>query len=223
MRVRAEADHAAELRAAARDVLAAAQRLADVRGLRDARLVDLDELAEVAGGLEHRVELEVDARAAHVPEDEHLRVLQDVDVHLGVLRARGLVAEVGAVDARDHVVAGVEALLLQGGLAARLLGDVLVHRDVPAKEVTLGVDDVGLAAVQEAHAHPLARPDGRVDEELEVLQGLLVEEHAREMVRDAQELEVLGGRGAHVLLHGRVGVAREERVRVHVAGDANHG
>ena len=39
------------------------------------------------------------------------------------------------------------------------------------------------------------------------------------MVRDAEKLHPLGGRGAHVLLERRVRVAREERVTVRVAED----
>jgi len=75
VRIGAEAHHAAELGAALRDVLAAPKRLLCLGGLGDARLVDLNELAQVAGRLEHRVELEVNTRAPHVPEDQDLGIL----------------------------------------------------------------------------------------------------------------------------------------------------
>lgn len=158
-----------------------------------------------------------------MPEDQDLGILQRIDVHLRVLDTRGVIAEIGAVNARDRVVAGREALLLQGRFGARLLGDIGRHRNVPAEQMPLDVDDIGLASVEQTNAHPLLRPNAHVDEVLEVLEGLLVKEHAREVIGDAQELEVFCRGGADVLLEGRVRVTGKERVRVNVAGDANHG
>ena len=87
----------------------------------------------------------------------------------------------------------------------------------------LDVDDVGLTSMKQTNAHPLLRPNAHVDEILEVLEGLLVKEHAREVIGDTQKLEVFCRGGADVLFEGRIRVAGKERVRVNVAGDANHG
>ena len=101
--------------------------------------------------------------------------------------------------------------------------DLAVNGDVVPEEVAVAVDDVRLAAMKQANAPPLLRPSAHVDEVLEVLEGLLVKEHAREVIGDAQKLKVFCRGGVDVLFKGRVRMAGKERVRMNVAGDANHG
>ena len=103
--VAAKGDLDTQLGTALGNVVAGQEGLVALLGAREAGLVELHELAEVARCLEYRVKLEVHAGTAEVPEDEHLLVLQRVDVHLGVLRGGLLVGEVVAADARNDVVA----------------------------------------------------------------------------------------------------------------------
>ena len=122
----------------------------------------------------------------------------------------------------DVVQVQKHALREGQGVLVRLAHDAEGLGRVVAEQVALEVHDVRLGAAQKRHAVPGARPHLLVDEELEVAQVLLGEEHGAEVVRGAEELKAGRGGGADVLLDGGVGVAGEQRVGVHVAQRSEH-
>ena len=130
-------------------------------------------------GTQHRVQVKVEARTTNVTKDQHLGVLKNAQVHPGDLLARGTLGEVLVVDARNHVVALRECHLLEAvRLAIRTAIDSLVEEDVVAKDVAVEVDDVRLAAAEQAHPVPPAWPGPQVEKVLPVLDGLLRKQHA---------------------------------------------
>ncbi len=185
--------------------------------------VDFDELVEALGLGHHLGHVKGHGRAAHVAKAQHLGLLQGVEVHLRSLRERRALGEGAVVDARDDKVAVLEDLVLErGDVGARGAVYLGIEHHVMAEEVAIEVHDVGLAAMQQAHALPLAGPGAVVEEVLEVAELLLGEQHAAEVVRGGQQLQPKRGGLEHVLPDGGVGVARVERMGVGVAEVLQH-
>ena len=150
--------------------------------------------------------------------------MQGIQVHLRARDGSRSTRERAVVHACDHVVAIGEDSLLEGrGLGEGRAVNLHVNRDVVAKQATVEVNDVRLAAMHKAHALPDFGPRAEVEEELEVSHALLGEEHAAEVLGIAQNLDAPLGGGENVLANGRVRVAGEERVGVNVAAVSEHG
>ena len=109
-------------------------------------------------------------------------------------------------------------------LPVRRVEDGLGARDVLSEQRAVKVDDVDFGAPQKRDAVPFTRPDPLVDEELEILDRRLIEEHGAEMVRTSQDLEAGRACGGHVLGDRGIRVAREQRVGMKIACDTvRHG
>ena len=148
-----------------------------------------------------------------MPQDRDLRVLQGSDIHACHISGARAFRKRLSMDRGDCIVDATEDHILQAPLLlVRHVRDACGHVDIPAEEMSLHIDDIGLAATQDKDPVPDARPDREIDEELEVAQVLLCKEHRGEVVGRAQELETLGLRCRHVLLDRRVGMAGEERM-----------
>ena len=193
-------------------------------GTREAVVVNLDAFSQLTGVKQNLVVIDVEARAANMAEDEHLGVVKRAQIGLRHLRARGTLGEGLIVHARDDVVAIVEHdVLEQTRLIVGAAAEAMIHPDVVAEEMPLEVDDVGLGTMGEKDPVHLARPHLEVLVVLEVARVVLGPEHRAVMLGGAEQLEPAGGCGAHVLLDRRVGVAREERVRMGIAKVLEHG
>ena len=227
VRVGVDGDLAAQLGARLGDRAADVARLPDSR--LEAVLVDFDELAQPRRLADNLAQVVAHARAPRVTEREHVVAMQDVQVHLRALGQRGPLREVVEVHARHHVVAAREhALGERLGLGQRPAHDVGRHHDVVAIERAVEPADVRLAAVQQTHALPLARPDAKVVKELIVAHAgvgerRLREQHVAEVFGRPQQLKPGVAGRQHVLADRRVGVARVERVGMGVAQVLKHG
>ena len=151
-------------------------------------------------------------------EDEHLLLLQSGDVHIGHLGHRCPLGERPVVHARNHVIRITRGAVEQRALHAQVAPrDIAMHDDILAEQRPVEAHHVGLAAVQDRDPVPGARPHAHVDQVLEVAQVLLGIEHAAEVIGRAEDLQTLLGGGADVLLDRRIGVARVQRMRMHIA------
>ena len=151
-----------------------------------------------------------------MPQHQNLGMLQRANVHLRQLLARGARRPLLHMHAGNHVVAVAEHHVLQQDAPVVGPAQAAVHWHVPAIQMAVQVDDVGLAAADQAHFTPRARPAKVVEEVLIVAHvEPLVARGASRGVHHARE--VIGGP-----LDRRIRMTREDRVRMDVAGRVRH-
>ncbi len=80
--------------------------------------------------------------------------------------------------------------------------NTLVKRNIVGKQVALKVNNINLGAVKQPDAVPGFWPNSGVHKELEILNGLLVIQHGREVVGDSKQLIATLRSCTNVLLNG---------------------
>ena len=80
--------------------------------------------------------------------------------------------------------------------------NAVVKGDVIRKQITIEINNIGLSAVKQPDAVPGFWPNGGIHIELEILDGLLVIQHGREVVGDSKQLIATLKSRANVLLNG---------------------
>lgn len=197
-----DGDLTADVRTGRKDLPAAV--LIDTAAPREAEavLVYLEALMHRLRRLRKCAVVDVETGAAHVAEDEDLRLRQCLYVHVGQRNARRIADEGLAMHARDDVIhlAG-RVLVERGRLLICIADDGATVRDILAEKRAVQPHDIHLTAREQRHAHPRPWPGRRcIREVLVVLRIFKIRpEHRRKVIGGAEQLESGVRRLAHIL------------------------
>ena len=133
-------------------------------------------------------------------QHEHLRVIQNGQIHLSSLRKRCVLRKLVVMDARHQIVEVFCRELKKGLIALECAAyDIFRADDILAKEPAIKRKDVGLGTAQRHHAVPHARPDALIDKELVVANMNRGRNHARKVIGRPQHLKATLARCRNVL------------------------
>ena len=163
-------------------------------------LVDLDKLMLFLSSKNHFIDIIGNPRPAGMTQHEHLRVIQNVQIHLSSLRKRCVLRKLVVMDARHQIVEVFCRELKKGLIALECAAyDIFRADDILAKKPAIKCEDIGLGTAQHHHAVPHARPDTLIDKELVVANMNRGRNHARKVIGRPQHLKATLARCRNVL------------------------